>query len=371
MKKIVICFFSLIGLLICACNDKLGPSATLTDSLSKEDSLAFVKMEDAIVDKLSEKDDGVSFDLIYDDFMAMLQSSPNSFYYQFPKLRQYYFFKIIEPNDNRWRIYKGCSNVGSLFEYSNIIQYKADDGSIHVLESKLPENELHGSELEYKADIVKQGDNDIYLTYFHDDGIQSEVDEESIGVTAFRIDGDKIVFPPVFDDGFEKSCTYSVPAYFTCFLEKQITYDEEKGTLTLPLIVRDKSERDVPNGRQGVFRFDGNSFVKVEEKAPDYLNKDLRMFNSCLQETIFEKFMVRVDSLDNGQLRYASWKTSDEMINKPDLVIVGGKHDYENNVYIFENDGYEYMINDSKENIRPNGLVVKKDGKIILEDVII
>lgn len=74
--------------------------------------------------------------------------------------------------------------------------------------------------------------------------------------------------------------------------------------------------------------------------------------------------------MKDGTLRYASWKASSSISDKPELVILGGKQDED--TYIFVNDGVTYEAFYQEMEHRTNGdayitdyLRILKNGKVI------
>jgi hypothetical protein len=85
------------------------------------------------------------------------------------------------------------------------------------------------------------------------------------------------------------------------------------------------------------------------------------------------KFRIRIDDLGNANFRYSSWSKTKSMSDKPDLIILNGKMDYDgsggNQNFIFENGEYVYecmIIEIGEENSPPAILTIKKGEKEIL-----
>lgn len=94
-------------------------------------------------------------------------------------------------------------------------------------------------------------------------------------------------------------------------------------------------------------------------------------------------FIVRVDSLNSRELRYASWKKPKSVVDKPDVVIKGGMRQVHpvaadelpiSDDYHFKSGSYDYIVNYEENEQIEDGiglghtfLVVKKNGKVVLK----
>ena len=56
------------------------------------------------------------------------------------------------------------------------------------------------------------------------------------------------------------------------------------------------------------------------------------------------KYLIRVDQLQDGSYRYASWSGTEDMRNKPDIVIHNGDFDELIACYTFTNGDYKYLL---------------------------
>lgn len=85
------------------------------------------------------------------------------------------------------------------------------------------------------------------------------------------------------------------------------------------------------------------------------------------------KFRIRIDDLGNSEFRYSSWSKTKSMSDKPDLILINGKMEYDgsggNQNFVFENGEYVYeclIIEIGEENSPPAILSIKKGEKEIL-----
>lgn len=93
----------------------------------------------------------------------------------------------------------------------------------------------------------------------------------------------------------------------------------------------------------------------------------------CKIET--KNYLIRIDKLADGSLRYVSWKSGEKESTKPGLVLNSGKLEFQgsggNNVITFSNGDYKYKVYRNilgNETTPPVELVVEKQGKVILSE---
>ncbi len=129
----------------------------------------------------------------------------------------------------------------------------------------------------------------------------------------------------------------------------------------------------------GLLWLDDSGLVKAvnyeslaEEVQREYLIKtDMFKEPVLIMET--NKFRVRIDELDNGNYRYASWSINSSMSEKPDLILKNGEYIREgtggNNSYKFKNGIYTYqcsIIVLGSRDSPPARLIVYKNEQTII-----
>lgn len=150
-------------------------------------------------------------------------------------------------------------------------------------------------------------------------------------------------------------------------------YDSSTRTLYVPVI----DEYGTIIDHYYVYRFDGMRFLKNGVLPHKGLYQALREYKNLEFYCETKKYIVRVDRLSNGNIRYASWKKPATMSDKPDLIVYDGKIlkiDDDISEYIFENDGIKYIAGYYESKDSPDGiseyhqyLLVKKGAKILLK----
>lgn len=156
-------------------------------------------------------------------------------------------------------------------------------------------------------------------------------------------------------------------------------YDHKNKNLYVPLM-----DGTAILDRYEVWHFNGNKFENHGEQPHKGLHKSLGKYNRLVRLFTTKDYIIRVDSLDSHELRYASWKKPKTIKDSPDLVIYGGKrkqhvvadpHDFTKcDDYRFTNDGYQYIVNYCEiTRIKPgvgedhDFLVVKKGEKVLIK----
>lgn len=108
----------------------------------------------------------------------------------------------------------------------------------------------------------------------------------------------------------------------------------------------------------------------ISEKSK--LHESVKTFKSPVLILETKKVRVRIDELENGNYRYASWSIKNDMSTKPDLVIENGAIEMNgsggNHSYIFKNGKYSYecsVIRMGEDGSPPARLSVSKGETVI------
>jgi len=109
------------------------------------------------------------------------------------------------------------------------------------------------------------------------------------------------------------------------------------------------------------------------ESEKELLYTDLKDFKKPIHTLETEKFIVRIDFLENQKYRYASWSIESDISNKPDLVINNGEWTPDgsggNHHFTFTNGEYSYIVYVNvlgADEMPPFNLEVTKNDKVIL-----
>lgn len=126
---------------------------------------------------------------------------------------------------------------------------------------------------------------------------------------------------------------------------------------------------------------------KIEEKMKtELIENDRKSLHPSLQEfagpdLIMEtsKFRIRIDEMEDGTYRYASWSVNSKMSNKPDLILKNGSIEFSgsggNHNYTFKNKEYSYVCDiivlGMDDSPPAKLLVYKRDKEILNQDATI
>lgn len=112
---------------------------------------------------------------------------------------------------------------------------------------------------------------------------------------------------------------------------------------------------------------------KLIDKEKNCLHPNLRNYIEPVCLLYAGKYRIRIDLMQDGNVRYSSWKKDADISSIPDLVIYGGEISGNRwyRTYVFKNNEYEYRIDESLvgeelSEIGPS-FTVSKNGKIIME----
>ena len=130
-------------------------------------------------------------------------------------------------------------------------------------------------------------------------------------------------------------------------------------------------------------RFITTNYTSDKEKAleekwikyeKELLHTDLKDFKKPIHTIETDKFIVRVDLLENKKYRYASWSIDSDISNKPNLVISNGEWTPDgsggNHHFTFTNGEYSYIVYVNilgTDETPPFNLEVTKNDKILLK----
>lgn len=229
-------------------------------------------------------------------------------------------------------------------------------------------------------------------TYYIVEGmVKASSSEAETRMMAYRIAGDTLRQVSVVDGGdkleqnkFEMS--YNVPNWY--FATNGAGYDwifeYEPKTRRLFIPLADKDNIYDLTDRYRVWQFDGHRFVDKGEQAHKDLHPSVRAYHCLVRYFTTKDYIVRVDSLADRQLRYASWRKPKTMSDAPDLVLTGGvrrtfpsapdehKRDDE---FAFRKGDMEYIVDHEEVVQDKNGsdthscnyLLVKKRGRVVMK----
>lgn len=207
---------------------------------------------------------------------------------------------------------------------------------------------------------------------------------------AYRIAGDSIrqvnvVDGGPFTDGDDSwfSVNYSIPHWYFATdgygYDWLFAYDAATRKLYVPL-----AEQRQLTDRYEVWQFDGNRFVALGPQPHMHLHPRAGNYRELVRYMETDGYLMRVDRMPHGSLRYASWARPKTMADAPDLLIDGGKKRTYTAAgpdevqlcddYYFRQGSYEYIVDSCATVNHPDGsgththyLVVKHHGKVVFK----
>lgn len=131
------------------------------------------------------------------------------------------------------------------------------------------------------------------------------------------------------------------------------------------------------DGRLITTNYTSDKEKSIEEKWIKYekslLYTDLKEFKKPIHTIETDKFIVRIDLLENQKYRYASWSKESDISNKPDLVINNGEWTPDgnggNHHFTFTNGEHNYTVYVyvlGSDETPPFYLEVNKKDKVIV-----
>ena len=71
--------------------------------------------------------------------------------------------------------------------------------------------------------------------------------------------------------------------------------------------------------------FEKDKRIILIEKEKTSIHETLKEFEEPILTIKTKKFKIRIDKMNNGKFRYASWSIDTQMSEKPDLIIKNGQ----------------------------------------------
>lgn len=146
-------------------------------------------------------------------------------------------------------------------------------------------------------------------------------------------------------------------------------YDKDKMVLHIPHSVENPRETfNIQKWNNTKQRFEPANYFGYEY-SPD-IHKSLGNTYGLEIVMYFADFLIRVDDDPHNityehSYKYTAWGKGKTMADNPDLILYGGVLKYDGTFH-FTNDEYEYIV-PCAENKFNNKLIVKKNGKVVLQ----
>ena len=240
-----------------------------------------------------------------------------------------------------------------------VCQFRTEKGKIRSVKLHKIADFYEGlSSVSSLHSLKKNDGSTYYITAMESYGYEGET---SVCLNAFAIIGDTIKEVSVYDGGDDlDDCgmeTMYDPYDWTTRTQNEswgstIEYYTDTKEIYIPQAI-DKSLTD----RYYVYRFNGNEFVKAGLQPHRELHSSLHNYRRLVRFGKVEFHKFRIDEMEDGTLRYASWYERSEMSEEPDIILHNGVYDEKENAYTFANGNYHYIVTEEE-------IIIKYKGKI-------
>lgn len=331
----------------------------------------------------------------YNELMFRWLSEPDAVNYPFDSLQAESPIRKATSPDGKLCVFSWDSYEGGIVnKWNNVIHYESD-GKIHTLDQSLwslQQDKTEAARMAIDEDGIDHGcltmfihqlkdtnGRTIYLTVNHlYDSMWSYTTVDAYTI----VNGKLISLPEMFITANgnirnEVEFVYEVDKWAVqteqfLGLTSVFGFCEDEKELLVPtegveVAISDRFER---------YKFNGNKFISTDIVCGHKIHPSLQNFKEVAQLYRIGKWFIRVDEMEAGTYRYASWNVGDtapekiDLTRQPDLVLLNGVkvEDGENRLdewYVFKNKNVEYRVN-----VLPLGtqkLEIRKDGKTILK----
>lgn len=143
-----------------------------------------------------------------------------------------------------------------------------------------------------------------------------------------------------------------------------MSFDKSSNTLYVPA-----SESLEMTDRYALFQWQDGKMKYIGTDGGYWLHPTLRNFKRLCGIYQTKAKLIRIDEMEDGTYRYASWRKGKEMSAKPELVIVGTQPYDVDNALRFVNGEYEYIVPAFRDGSDKDfdKVIIKKNGKTISE----
>lgn len=361
-----------MSIMIIGCNGNAK-----TTPLANADNTAKEMVSDSIIDPVESNgtvDDGVEESVKVVATSQLQQLSMNDIPFKTKEV------KTVASDDGRMIFY--CWDTeegGSMPMLGWACQYIGESGKKHLVDMRSEEGDI-GAWVNSMNTIQKNDGSKFYLVKCSQrlsgmDGF--------LWVDGFKVKGDDLYKISLNGGDLEGDSLFSVEYDMIDWYDAAggfgqdwaFHYDETKRDLYVPL-TKEYGFPPCITDRYQFYHFNGNRFVNQGVRSHWGLHSSVADYERLLCYFPTKGYIVRIDQLEDGTMRYSSWKASNGTSSAPELVIFGGKETTINysKAYVFVNDGVEYTVGHNENVKAADGysyshqyLLVKKDGKVLLK----
>lgn len=287
---------------------------------------------------------------------------------------------VCSSEDGKMKFYSWeIASDGVCQNYAVICQYLNEGGKILTEDFRVREEEPGWVS---QVHSIKKSDGITYYITTRKQRVSSN--EGFMWMDGFMIDGDTLRDVSVIDGGDDlDECMLEINHRIDGWnlatdgegWDWLFEYDTETMDLYVPNAIFIDDSIPSFNDRYRLYHFDGIEFVCQGDVPHKRLHASLHCYKRLIKFFRTKNYIVRIDKLETGTYRYASWKSTANMSEKPVLVIGGGMYDAKNNSYTFIDGGNEYKVGYCEDKPISKGflghyeyLLVQKNGKTLLKE---
>ncbi len=365
----------LMAAVLCGCGGfkgKKAPRSTFEDEeqlyddvrfdsdISKYGSLA--KAEEELVKFLKDKYHGnESRRPYYEELIDFLLDNPETLSYPFALLEEECYINIVTSEDGNLRLYSWDSTMGGTWiAWTDVCQYRSD-GRVYAVEGSILDVKygVFGVEDDMDNECVVLGietlydksNNPIYIAHtnvrYSSNWVYASV--EAVGIHNGKLKpvpvfyGQEDIYDDEEYDHYYRDAEYTTYDWFFRANDGEgwdwlFYYDKTTQILYVPQAAPEITDR------YDLYRFTGDKFFHIGVDGGSWLHPSVRSFEFLERLFDTKDYRIRIDKMFDGSYRYASWNNRGSMDKEPNLIIYNGSYDEEGGKYIFDNDGYKYII---------------------------
>lgn len=293
--------------------------------------------------------------------------------------------KVCISDDERLRLYCWYPDSewgGNCPEPTVMAQYRTKSGEVRT--RRLNDSEADRAWIRTLHTIKKDDGHTYYLAVR---SMRASANDGYTWVNAFAIVGDSLMDVAAvdgsadMDNGKLPDVNYNISDWYDKTYGEGYAwiyaYDKAQRNLYIPVTEGEQSPQKMTD-RYVLYHFDGKRFVNKGEVAHHGLHPSVQQYKRLLYFFRTADYILRVDEMADGTMRYAQWPSTATLAEKPELVITGGTCktvDHED-IYTFRHDGAEYVVGYGETQQNAEGystyreyFVVKKGGKTVVKQV--
>lgn len=318
----------------------------------------------------------ISFGPSHEGLVNWVLSDTATFSYPFTRSIEKEYVTIATSADKCLRIYSwNTGEGGTMICWGNLIQYRSgtEIKAVHQsLDMQLhPDGEHdemdYGSYIDTIDTIYTYPCTDGSKLYIADDYFRISGNYSTNSLVAMRIKDGNLVSAPCFVRHGKRTDTVGLEHtaadwYFLANLGEGWNWLFQFDPKAQNLYVATTDSMSSITDRYDIYHFNGTDFVYQKTGAPFWLHPQLHHYQRLELFFRTKDYIIRIDKLDEETMRYASWKSTQQMSDTPELVLTGSYVE-KDNTFLFSKGSYRYVVTMGDKAT----LKVQHNGKTILQ----